>query len=314
MARLRDVGINILLVVSALAATFLMLEGFFRVYLGSNLDYTYDNNSWYLKPSQTGFTTPDPRSEATINRFGFRGDYNTSEPAVVVLGDSLTFGYCLPDNETLPYRLEQRLEERYGCSVEVVNAGVPGYGVQQMIELYDRRFSGYPGRYVVLSIIRPDILRQKEDNPYTARKRIARRLIRRSSFLAFMKPRLDILRQFVTGKQQLMDARFDQYLPQDKQRIARFARRLEQQNKTLILHVWAHRPNRSAFYDEMARFAAQEDITIIGNHYPTIMAEYGGDRSALLCSDGHPSGTYTDLIAGELDSFFRQRLRPHCTS
>ncbi len=47
---------------------------------------------------------------------------------VVVVGDSLTYGYGLSDEETWPWLLQERLP----CS-RVLNYGAPGYGTYQCL-------------------------------------------------------------------------------------------------------------------------------------------------------------------------------------
>lgn len=308
----KDMLVNIALVVIAVGVTFLLLEGVFRIYLGNNLSYEYRNGAWFLEPEQQGFTHVNGKV-ATINEHGFRGEYNADKNAVLVLGDSFTFGYCLADNETLPYRTEQVLADRFGCDVEFVNAGVPGYGVHHMIALYEQEFASYPVDHVVLTMIEPDVLRQPSDaSPYAERRMVARKLIRSSSFLAFMKPRLDVFRQFITGRDELSDTKFDEYLHADQQRIAAFQDRLQEQNKTLILHAWVYEQNQTGFYHAMQRFAEQEDIPILANHYPAVVEDYGEERDALYCSDGHPSPRYTARAAETLSAELHPLIRDAC--
>jgi lysophospholipase L1-like esterase len=79
----------------------------------------------------------DERLEATgavryrINADGFRDPLRSRQAApgtrrLVVLGDSLTFGYGVEQNDAFPARLE-RLLSRPGAPAEVLNLGVNGY-------------------------------------------------------------------------------------------------------------------------------------------------------------------------------------------
>lgn len=66
------------------------------------------------------------------NSFGLRGPEVARAPApgterVLVLGDSVAFGFRLEQGETFPVLLEQELEQRHGGSFEVLNGGVEGY-------------------------------------------------------------------------------------------------------------------------------------------------------------------------------------------
>lgn len=69
----------------------------------------------------------------TINALGMRGpDATREKPAgvrrVLVLGDSVAFGWGVEEPATFARRLERQLGAELACPVEVLNAGVSGYG------------------------------------------------------------------------------------------------------------------------------------------------------------------------------------------
>ncbi|MDF0643550.1 MAG: SGNH/GDSL hydrolase family protein [Nitrospira sp.] len=71
-----------------------------------------------------------------INDLGFRdGEHASEKPADVVrilgLGDSFLFGWGVPEDQTFLRRLEQQLARRTGRRIETINAGVPGWGLNQ---------------------------------------------------------------------------------------------------------------------------------------------------------------------------------------
>jgi len=76
----------------------------------------------------------DPEQTFKINRLGFRGpDFEGPKPAgtirVICVGASTTFGHSAPsDATTWPRLLEGKLREALpGQTIQVINAGVPGY-------------------------------------------------------------------------------------------------------------------------------------------------------------------------------------------
>ncbi len=79
---------------------------------------------------------PPRRARVTINRRGFRGPElaapGRGRPRVVVYGDSFVLAEFSPREETYPYQLERRLTAILGRDLEVVNAGVLGYGPDQI--------------------------------------------------------------------------------------------------------------------------------------------------------------------------------------
>jgi lysophospholipase L1-like esterase len=102
---------------------------------------------WIFPASSRGFfrTGPHPTPLET-NELGLRNppiDVGR-EPClrILVLGDSYAFGWGVQQNEAFPRQLEAMIVERYpGVSVEVLNAGVPGYGLYQQRAMLERLLS-----------------------------------------------------------------------------------------------------------------------------------------------------------------------------
>jgi lysophospholipase L1-like esterase len=71
-----------------------------------------------------------------VNELGFRGgepSIDKSAFRILCIGDSITFGWKLKDNETYPVRLQEALTREFpNQSVQVFNGGVPGYCSQQL--------------------------------------------------------------------------------------------------------------------------------------------------------------------------------------
>ena len=77
------------------------------------------------------------RIRTTLNALGLRGPLpNDGEPtAVLAVGDELTFGWGMTDEQTYPTQLGGLLRERCPSCGVVVNAGVPGYTSYQGLML-----------------------------------------------------------------------------------------------------------------------------------------------------------------------------------
>jgi lysophospholipase L1-like esterase len=93
---------------------------------------------WRLTPNQSCFTKVN-HQPVRINSLGTRGpDFEPWKPPqtirILSLGDSRTFGWGLAENETYSARLGHLLQEKLGAArkVEVINAGVNGWGYDQM--------------------------------------------------------------------------------------------------------------------------------------------------------------------------------------
>jgi lysophospholipase L1-like esterase len=94
------------------------------------------------KGDERGYLSPDGKITYHINGLGFRGGAIAAEKLpgtfrVVCLGDSLTFGEGVREEDTYPARLEKTLGEAMaGRTVQVLNAGVQGYGTREEVALF----------------------------------------------------------------------------------------------------------------------------------------------------------------------------------
>ena len=91
------------------------------------------------------------RPETTINDSGYRGPAyrharTPGTPRIVMMGDSLAFGYGVADDET-----SSRQMERVGAPLEVVNLAVQGYGTDQALLRFEREGVLYHPDVVILN-------------------------------------------------------------------------------------------------------------------------------------------------------------------
>jgi hypothetical protein len=94
---------------------------------------------WYSQKNKTAvLESPNfPEVDVHTNSAGFRGarEYSPEKPKGVIriaaLGDSFVFGFGVQDAETFPALLESGDQNR-----EVLNLGVPGYGIDQIYLSY----------------------------------------------------------------------------------------------------------------------------------------------------------------------------------
>lgn len=114
--------------------------------------YQYDPDIRYThKPNQRGYIDD---GLVTINSRGFRGpEPQTPKPAgrtrIVTIGDSLTLGWGVNDDETFSVALEKGLRSRLPqLDLDVVNAGVSGYNTRQEVVWLSRN----------LDLLTPDVV------------------------------------------------------------------------------------------------------------------------------------------------------------
>ena len=70
-----------------------------------------------------------------INRFGIREQEQeiSDKYKIAILGDSVVFGIGLSQEQTISFLLQEAIN-RTGASVKVLNFGVPGYGLHELVE------------------------------------------------------------------------------------------------------------------------------------------------------------------------------------
>jgi lysophospholipase L1-like esterase len=90
------------------------------------------------------------------NEHGMRGPSFSASPApgvhrVLVVGDSVAFGFRLDLDDTFPRLLESELERRTREPWEVLNAGVEGYNSENQLALLERKGLGFAPETVVVA-------------------------------------------------------------------------------------------------------------------------------------------------------------------
>jgi hypothetical protein len=120
--------------------------------------YGWTNRPGYRSDTSFPYTV-------TINNQGLRGNGDVAHrPApgitrIAVFGDSCTFGEEVDDDETIPAYLEQ-----YLTGTEVLNFGVHGWGLGQMVlRLEEEGFAYEPDHVVVVLLVPWDIPRDWKD-------------------------------------------------------------------------------------------------------------------------------------------------------
>ena len=88
-------------------------------------------------------------SRLDINEDGYRGErVSIVKPKntirILCLGDSTTFGLCIPVEHTYPYLLQDKLQAKFAeLKIEVLNAGVPSTNSIEAKRRYQVKFTHY---------------------------------------------------------------------------------------------------------------------------------------------------------------------------
>ncbi|MHC4267339.1 MAG: SGNH/GDSL hydrolase family protein [Planctomycetota bacterium] len=117
-----------------------------------------DTLGWRLKPGAVRIhKTNEFEATYNINNSGYRGKvYDKSRTPntfrIVVLGDSVGFGWGVQDDETFSALLDKRLP-----GVEVINLSVAGYSTDQELLLLKKEGLSYQPDLVIVQMTRNDL-------------------------------------------------------------------------------------------------------------------------------------------------------------
>ena len=170
---LRNLFAKLLLIVFALLLVALLLEVALRVAFYHSKDFSMEMWKYAVAMKRA---VPDPKlsfahepnthaflmgQDVKINSQGLRdNEYSLAKPPgvyrILMLGDSTTFGWGVPMNETTAKILERELNavhvpgyERF----EVINAGVGNYDTVQEVTYYQTRGRDFHPDLVVLGLL-----------------------------------------------------------------------------------------------------------------------------------------------------------------
>ena len=143
------------------------MEAWARATVGAPLPETWpqvayephDRLGFRMIPGDRHYTYDRP---VRINAFGMRGpEPGPEDPAVTrvwILGDSMTFGHGLDEDETIGAHLVRELEARFpGRRFEAINGGVQGYSTNQELAQLDEHADELRPDVVVLQWLWNDI-------------------------------------------------------------------------------------------------------------------------------------------------------------
>ena len=137
---------------AAIEFVFISFEPQYKAWQSRGPFRLHDQRIYSLRPSFTRTWKSTEFTEAlSSNRDGLRGAELRQGPRtwsrILVLGDSFTYGHGVSNDESYPARLAEFFDQG-GSDVEVVNAGVPGYGTDQQLVYFTQE----------LHLLEPDVL------------------------------------------------------------------------------------------------------------------------------------------------------------
>ena len=95
------------------------------------------------------------------------------EYRILALGDSVTFGWGVPQNQIFTFRLEQLLQGRLQRPVRVINSGVGGYNTVQELTYFKQEGITFQPDLVMLTYVQNDI--EENKGPFDPRTEVFQR-------------------------------------------------------------------------------------------------------------------------------------------
>jgi len=312
----------------------LVLEGLTRIFFTLNLDYQIEMSRYaglmkrqVIVKGSSHAHLPDQQAKlmgvgVTINAKGFRDkDYELKKPdnvyRIMLLGDSLTFGWGVKAENRFSDLLEARLnkevkDSKYG-RFEVINTGVGNYNTVQEVNFYEIQGSAWEPDMVILNFF----INDAEPTP-TKRSPF---IIQYSYLAMWLWGRLDTMQRIVGVRDNFFDYYGKLYNDDQpglnimKEALARISEITDKDRTKLLmvmlpeLHVVGKEYKFADIYKRVKDFANQSGIT----HVIDLSDNFKGQEPDTLWvspDDAHPNAKAHKIIAEGifshlLENYFR---------
>jgi hypothetical protein len=304
------------------------------IWLEPQESYVNDPTLLYrLKPNHDAFTHSMP---VRINSFGLRDREFSVKPdpnvrRILCLGDSLTFGNGVTEEDTYPRQLERLLTKTGppGRRYEVINAGVPGYDTWQEARYLAQDGARFKPDLVIIGFYGNDIVAKPTDiKPVVEESGLLRKegwqgliprraihLLKRSRILLLLRDRYEKLmlewnhsREYdhqaslLTGRSNLSTEKGWKEVDEAFAMISAIAHR----EKFDILIVIFPLPDQvirefpQATYPYKVREIAERHGIRFIDLLPVFKTEFHGFESLFIPWDGHPNSRAYGVAAREI--------------
>lgn len=157
---------NVALLVATIVITVAALEGMARLIFPAPLPWKYPQLRYRPDPTLVFAWEPNQRGfsadkEIVINERGLRGpvvpyERTPGTKRILFLGDSITFGYGVRDEEVVSERVRALLGAA-GVPTETINTAIASYNTEQEVAYYEHEGHRYDPDVVVVGVCWNDI-------------------------------------------------------------------------------------------------------------------------------------------------------------
>ncbi|MDP8230612.1 MAG: hypothetical protein P9L93_05860 [Candidatus Gorgyraea atricola] len=266
---------------------------------------------WRYKKGQIGCQKLySPVSRVDKNGFRYSGkEYDPALPSIYVGGDSYAWGEGVLDRETFAASLQDLLDSR-GMHYNVLNGGVPGYGIEQIANRMEIESEKYNCKYAIFLWVEEDINRLRDISPERKKRFLRdyrlRSMFRYSAFLKMIKERVfdKFLQKDIGfgyyGDENLEYAKansFDEKIKGLTPKIRDNVRFLKDRN---IIPMWAFITVPSKEFKSYLNLLADELSVKLIDPEATYRGHFQGLKNMATEHSGHFKPKVYRLLAGEL--------------
>lgn len=263
-------------------------------------NYTFQRTNWSYGLNSSisewfvGYEYRFPATVIRTNALGFRDGpmRRRASPEVLrvfAVGDSRTFGLAVNGSATWPEQLEDDLSADLQRPVQVVNAGVPGYGIRDVYGMITERVQGLDPDMIVVGITRADGLSEQRV------ERVQDRLERQHPDAS--RQRLRELREAWKRRYfRNFTARWDTNSSVVRRYIMRIGARTE------VPTVFLSMNPDPAFEDRVSRFTRDRAVRFVA-----APDRLRGGWYTVLPQDAHPDGEGYAILAERLGTVLRRQ-------
>ena len=303
---------NMLLAIGSLVIFFGMGEIITRLAVGTPLIIQSDEVLfWKYKKNQTGYQKLySPIVKVDKNGFRFSGkEFNPKVPSIYVGGDSYAWGDGVLNTETFSAQL-QKLLDSHNLEYNVLNGGVPGYGIEQIINRMELECKKFKPKYSIFLWVEDDIDRLRDISPEQKirflRDSSLRQMFRYSAFLKMLKEQIfDKLLQKDLGfgfhgyetrkyaKKHTFNEKVEGLTPKIKKNIFF----LKSKN---IIPIWAFMTVPSGEFKDYLNSLSKEFPVILIDSEPAYRKQFPGLKNMTTKRSGHFKAEVYILLANEV--------------
>jgi len=303
---------NIILAIGSLTIFLVFGEAITRLTVGPPLIVQADKLLlWKYKKNQRGhhkLYLPI----ATIDKNGFRysgKDFNPKIPSIYIGGDSYAWGQGVLDTETFAAQLQKLLDSQ-DVKYNVLNGGVCGYGIEQIINRMRIECIKYKPKYSIFLWVEDDINRLRglsnEKKKRFLRDYRLRQTFRYSAFLKILKEQ--IFDKFLQkdlgfgfhGDESIKYAKTHTFKEKVKELTPKIINNVYFLKKKNIIPIWVFMTVPSRELKNYINSLSRKLSVILNDPEPAYRNKFPGLKNMVSKKSGHFKAEVYELLANEV--------------